>query len=175
MQSTLSEWVVVRCPMNQSSSLLEAFFREETEHPPELERHHALRLNLRVPFHTPGGKEEVLAESDVVATLTPVPAPQFTYQKIAVEWKPERGPYPSFSGNITVEAEEDYDAFRLVLTGSYVPPGGAAGAAFDMVFGRRIAVATAHDLLARIREAIERGHAVIEEEKHNHRKAAGGE
>jgi hypothetical protein len=43
----------------------------------------------------------------------------------------------------------------LVLDGSYEPPLGSAGRIFDAVVGRRIAHATAADLLTHMRDYIE--------------------
>ncbi len=76
--------------------------------------------------------------------------------RYAVRWKAEGGgAFPEFDGSLLVEADEDYDAFWLVIEGAYAPPGGLAGQMFDAVVGNRIAVATTRDLLLAIRDAIE--------------------
>jgi uncharacterized membrane protein len=72
-----------------------------------------------------------------------------------IRWKPQSGPYPEFEGELTVRADETYETARLELRGSYRPPGGIAGAAFDLVAGGRIASATAQALLRRIGDEME--------------------
>ncbi len=66
-------------------------------------------------------------------------------------WDPEPGGmYPSFSGILTVRADDDYPTAILELEGSYAPPLGPAGALFDKTLGRRIAQQTMQALLAKI-------------------------
>lgn len=73
-----------------------------------------------------------------------------------VFWTPEGGgPYPDFSGEITVRADESYNGAVLELHGDYAPPLGAVGKAFDMVIGAKIAASTARKLLGRIGGAME--------------------
>jgi hypothetical protein len=72
-----------------------------------------------------------------------------------IHWKPQSGPYPEFEGELTVHADETYETSRLELRGSYRPPGGIAGAAFDFVAGARIASATAQALLRRFGDQME--------------------
>ena len=62
------------------------------------------------------------------------------------------GPYPTFGGTLTVAEDETYENCRLILEGSYTPPGSVAGAVFDAALGSRIAHATAEELLQRIRK-----------------------
>jgi hypothetical protein len=64
-----------------------------------------------------------------------------------VRWTPEGGgPYPDFTGELTVRQDGAKGPF-LELEGSYEPPLGYAGAAFDMLAGSRIAAATAQAVL----------------------------
>jgi hypothetical protein len=72
-----------------------------------------------------------------------------------IHWKPESRLYPEFEGELTVRADETYETSHLELPGSYHPPGGIAGAAFDLVAGGRIASATAQALLHRIGNEME--------------------
>ncbi len=68
-----------------------------------------------------------------------------------IGWEPEPGGfYPSFSGMLTVRADEDYDSAILELTGSYAAPLGAAGVLFDKALGKQIASSTVQALLAKI-------------------------
>ena len=71
-------------------------------------------------------------------------------------WGPcEGGPYLTFKGEIEVAAGAGRDASIIVLSGSYIPPLGIAGQAFEFIVGRRIAMAIAKDVLQRVRTTIE--------------------
>ena len=71
-----------------------------------------------------------------------------------VQWSPQGGgPYPDFDGELAVVMHEGHAV--LQLTGSYVPPLGAAGAAFDRVAGSRIAAVTARSFLSSIASELE--------------------
>lgn len=68
-----------------------------------------------------------------------------------VRWVPEGGGiYPSFDGRIQVRADETYESSILEIEGTYTPPLGAAGRAFDTAIGHTIAATTAQRLLAAI-------------------------
>jgi hypothetical protein len=82
-----------------------------------------------------------------------------------VHWKPTSGPYPDFDGELTVRADETYRTSQLELRGSYRPPGGVVGAAFDEVLGQHIAAATARALLERIAAELELRYAQDEKSK----------
>lgn len=110
--------------------------------------------------HPSGGVKLLLharnLERDAVVTLVPAHRPQDMTPRFTVHWEPaEPGPYPVFDGVLTVEAGDDYDVFRLALEGTYQPPLGLAGKAFDAVFGNRIAEQTARELLAEIAGVVE--------------------
>ena len=72
-----------------------------------------------------------------------------------VSWRPLRGDVgsllnravPSFTGELSVEDRDDGPA-QLVLTGTYQPPGGAAGSLIDRVALHRLARRTAKTFLA---------------------------
>jgi|SRR5665213_2065186 len=66
-------------------------------------------------------------------------------------WAPHGGgPFPTFSGTLTVRADEDWNVSALEIKGSYEPPLGPAGMAFDRLLGSRLAELTAKALLAQI-------------------------
>jgi hypothetical protein len=72
-----------------------------------------------------------------------------------VELRPhDGGLYPTFRGTLGVE-EGVGNFCRLDLDGGYVPPLGLAGAMFDAVAGRHIAIAATRELLDTIRIGIE--------------------
>lgn len=71
-------------------------------------------------------------------------------------------PTPGFTGTLTLGAGEDYGETELRLEGSYDPPGGVAGRAFDELIGRRIAHATLSALLGGIGDELRASHEAIE-------------
>ncbi len=82
------------------------------------------------------------------------------FERFGVRWGPcVGGPFLAFQGEIDVAAEAGRDGSRIVLRGSYVPPPGLAGQAFEFILGRRIAIAIANGVLQRVRATIERMHA----------------
>ncbi|MBV8198539.1 MAG: hypothetical protein JO263_10415 [Candidatus Eremiobacteraeota bacterium] len=74
-------------------------------------------------------------------------------QALNISWDPHDATVPSFSG--TLRAAERDGGSTLTLDGEYKPPLGVAGAAFDLVAGRRIASATIRTLLEEMKEFIE--------------------
>ena len=76
------------------------------------------------------------------------------YRLLEVSWTPkDGGPYPSFSGTISV-AEDAIGWSRIEIDGKYRPPFGVAGAIFDAAIGQRIAQATVSELLAEIKRLL---------------------
>jgi len=70
-------------------------------------------------------------------------------------WQPHGGgPYPAFTGALTVRADEDFTGCVLELAGEYEPPMGALGAAFDAIVGSRLAAGTASELLRALGERL---------------------
>jgi hypothetical protein len=93
---------------------------------------------------------------EVVVTVAPGADPMHFDQPWRVQWVPTTGGlYPSFSGTLTVRADENYETSILEVAGGYEPPLGAVGAAFDSVIGSRIAHATARELLRSIGSRME--------------------
>jgi hypothetical protein len=75
-------------------------------------------------------------------------------KRLALSWDPEDQTVPRFSGTLSC-APKDAGVTTLILEGAYLPPLGVAGAAFDLVVGRKIAAATAHGLLEDLKQFIE--------------------
>ncbi|HEX3456865.1 MAG TPA: hypothetical protein VHR97_02830 [Candidatus Baltobacteraceae bacterium] len=92
---------------------------------------------------------------DVIVTFGTAVDPMHFDQPWHIHWKPQAGPYPDFDGQLTVRADETYKTARLELEGSYRPPGGVLGQAFDHTIGSRVASATAQALLKRLGEEME--------------------
>ena len=136
--SQLSEVRVISCPYH----LAQRYLADDVRGLAASGKESHLTLTISVP-----GLELV---KDVLVTFGPSVDPMHFDQPWHIHWKPQAGPYPEFDGELTVRADETYESARLELTGSYRPPGGALGAAFDWAAGSRIASATARALLARL-------------------------
>lgn len=105
----------------------------------------AQRLCLRLPIAIgdAGGLEK-----EVIVRVAPGRDPMHFDQPWSIRWEPAGGgPFPSFAGELTVRADERYETCALELRGSYEPPLGIAGKAFDAAIGSRAAAATARALL----------------------------
>jgi uncharacterized membrane protein len=100
----------------------------------------------------------IATEHEILLKVVPEP-PQPQREILDVRWRSlDAGPYPVFDGTL-VASPVDAGSCRLELCGSYAPPGGVAGAAFDALLGRGIAVEGARDLLARFKAGLEAEHA----------------
>ncbi len=99
---------------------------------------------------------DVVLERDAAVRL--IPARSYTgYEILDISWAAtdgSHGRYPTFFGALSA-AQETTQWSRLDLDGKYEPPLGPLGAAFDAVFGHRIAEATANALLASFRDLLE--------------------
>src|SRR5271156_3354802 len=123
--SEVHEYTSVRCPFEAVPKYLEEYFNR-----------HGGRdgVGARVDLMAPLG--DVYLERNVIASLVPkhgYPG----YDCFSIGWEPEGGgPYPTFSGSLSVSPESGAYS-RIDLDGSYVPPGGPIGAAFDAALGHR--------------------------------------
>ncbi len=122
---------------------------------------HEIQLTARVPATS------VELSKNVVAECRPDPDNPESW---LIRWTPEPGGiYPSFEGKVSAHESERDGTTVLELTGSYIPPLGIAGEAFDHVLGRRITYDTAHDLLAnlaaemRVRYAYDEAREIFQE------------
>jgi hypothetical protein len=71
-----------------------------------------------------------------------------SHNELALQWMAGTPLLPNFSGTLRFRIAAG--GTRIVLDGSYAPPGGALGRIFHAVLGRRIALKTCQDLLRRI-------------------------
>ncbi len=152
--SELLERRVLRCPYHLAQGYLARIVSVRTASPG------TLTLTAALP-----GAELV---KEVVVTYDAATDPMHFDQPWRLHWKPKSGPYPEFDGELTVRADENYESSLLELQGSYRPPGGAFGAAFDAAIGGRIATATAQALLQRIGAELETAYL------HDERSKSGG-
>jgi len=147
----MHELVAVAAPLSQAASRLDEFFRVHGSEGGDM-----ARLTLRLALNVPGLGSPLSIERDVIATIAPAHKPEDMTPRYRVQWAPETpGPYPLFAGELRVGAADDYDAFYLILDGSYEPPLGIAGGAFDALAGKYIAQQTALDLLSNVKSFIE--------------------
>jgi len=155
----------VKCPVAQAPQFLEKFFAEHAVDD-------AAVLALRVPIVLPGLPTLMLAR-DCVVRLTPVRRRGAMIASYSVNWEPiAGGPFPCFSGTISLPNADDYESCRVALDGTYEPPLGALGEVFDRTLGRAIAESTGRDLLDRIGMFIERASRAVEATKTQQRAAA---
>jgi hypothetical protein len=107
-------------------------------------------LPLKVPLRTPAG--DLALEKTVSIDVRYVPSGGEPHA-LSVSWSPNgTTTVPSFGGTMTTKALSD-STCRLMLGGTYSPPGGLAGRAFDAIVGHRIAECTLEDLLERLGES----------------------
>ena len=153
--SELLERRNVRCPYHLAQRYLSQAVGTQAET--------GLPDRLTLTLAVPGG--ELVKE--VIVTFATATDPMHFDQPWHIHWKPQAGPYPEFDGELTVRADENYEGCRLELSGTYRPPGGSLGAAFDWAVGGRIASATARALLDRIGSQMETRYAKDEAAKGN--------
>ena len=141
--ATLSERYIVRCPYH----LAQRYLAETVALAAESGTESILTLTA--------SELGIALSKDVLVTFGLAVDPMHFDQPWRIHWEPQAGPYPDFDGELTVRADETYKTSLLELQGSYRPPGGALGAAFDWAAGSRIATATAQALLRRIGNEME--------------------
>lgn len=103
---------------------------------------------LRVPLEDFGLPERVSLMHEATISITKGRDAANLNDAYAVAWYPEdRSAFPTFTGELIVCAGTNAEAPYLELTGTYEPPRGAAGEAFDAALGHLIAQRTAHAFL----------------------------
>ena len=114
-------------------------------------------LRLRLPLGDFGIPGRLDVSRAVVARIYKRRDEQNLNDEFGISWKPEDGgPFPEFSGRLTIWSEENPKGSFLEIDGTYEPPlGTVIGAAFDATVGRSIAVRTAQALLEDIRAGID--------------------
>jgi hypothetical protein len=151
MQTRILQRTLVQCPSAQADRRLTEFF---AAHPAPDGR--VARMSLWIDAKLPSLGPAARLERTVTVTVRRNHHAGDMTPRYAVTWAPaEPGPFPLFSGELRVDNDEDYDAFWLVLEGTYEPPLGILGAAFDRIAGSRIAAVCARNLLAEIADAVE--------------------
>lgn len=119
-------------------------------------------LKLLVPLNALGLPSNLELEKPVRVQFTPGRRNKLMLgrrdERLRLRWKPE-GPYPAFDGFLAIRPSNGKT--QIELRGSYKPPFGPLGEAFDSAVGYRIAHVTAAALLEEIREELERDFAAV--------------
>ncbi len=145
----LRETIPIERPAHEAQAALERFFAPW--------RGKAGPLRLRVPFDGATANYGIYFDRDVLVEVRQARDAGNLNDVVLIKWVPEgTAVLPSFSGTLTVCGEEDPARSYIELDGFYTPPLGTAGQVFDAVIGHHIAQATAHELLADIKTAIDR-------------------
>ncbi len=102
---------------------------------------------LDLPVRTPAGELSLgKAVTIDVHYIPSIGAPH----ALRVSWSPNgTTAIPTFHGTMVAEATSQ-NACRILLCGTYEPPGGIVGALFDALVGRRIAKRTVRAFLKRL-------------------------
>jgi hypothetical protein len=141
--------IAVDCPIAEAQKRLLAFFdaRRVNGGP--------ARVELRVPLEGIVSDPQLALWRDVEVTTRRARDDENLNDLVRIQWKPvDDGPYPTFRGALITWAEHDPQRSYLELDGSYDPPLGVAGAAFDEIVGHEIAKRTAQALLDDIARAM---------------------
>ena len=132
----IREFTTVACPFDEVPDRLYAHFDGGDAVMPLRVRFGDLRIERDVYFH-----------------LKSKPAYP-GYRLLDISWAPkDGGPYPTFNGTLSI-AEDAVGWSRIEIDGSYRPPFGIAGVAFDAALGHRIAQGTASELLGEIKRLL---------------------
>jgi len=156
----------VACVVGQAPQHLERFFAEHAQDEVAV-------LALRAPFLIPGLPEMTLTRDSVVRIARTINRGEMI-ARYDVSWQPSGGgPFPCFTGSLSIPNAEDYTSCFLQLDGTYEPPLGALGAAFDALVGHAIAESTGRDLLDRVGTYLEAAFRDTEAAKANRRGPVG--
>ena len=129
-------------PANRAEQLLLDYFESRRN------AQGAIAYPLRVPLEDFGLPERVSLMHEATISITKGRDAANLNDAYAVAWYPEdRSAFPTFNGELIVCAGADGGAPYLELSGTYEPPRGAAGEAFDAALGHLIAQRTAHAFL----------------------------
>ena len=145
----LRDAITVESSAEQTMLLLERFFIALGG------KNGTARLRLRVPTDGPTRGLSIDREVRVEARRTRGEAS--LNDLMLINWMPEgTAVFPTFEGILVVRPQRERNSSSIELDGTYTPPFGAAGQAFDAAIGHRIAQSTARELLKDLKAAIER-------------------
>lgn len=154
----LNRHKVLACPWVRAI----AYFDRYLAGLPVSERAPGHALRLRVPLDSLGMPGGLAIDRDVVTSFAPLTDPRGLEHGVSIGWTPVgNAALPKFRGSLRITAESAKSSL-VVLEGDYEPPLGAMGKVFDAAVGRKIAEATADELLKTIAERIELDYATEE-------------
>jgi hypothetical protein len=142
MLTKVRDHVPVRCDIDELRSRLRRYFthREDAAG--------VAQLHLRVPLDGLPALKGLALEHDVRVIARQGRDDQNLNDLVNISWEPAgRGPYPGFSGTLVTWAEHDPKQSFIEIDGTYTPPLGVAGEAFDEAVGHSIATRSVHALL----------------------------
>jgi hypothetical protein len=121
---------------------------------------------------SPAGNLGIALARDCVVHISRMVVSGSMVPQYSVRWESAGGgPFPKFQGTLSVLNDEDYDSCFLALDGTYEPPFGVAGIAFDQALGHEIAESCGNELLKQIGTYIEQRYRAVEAEKASRRAA----
>ncbi len=140
----------VDVPLLQAAGYLRKYIHEI------FTKHNGL-LTLSAASPMRRNESRVELQEDVVVDFAKMVHLKLLTGQTGVVWRPVHGGgmLPSFTGQLTITDAESPESCRLSLEGSYTPPLGPIGAAFDLLLGHAIARATAQRLLQSIAQDME--------------------
>lgn len=145
----LRDETLVECSIAETRVRLDAFLASLQA------RDGIRRLRLRVPI-SPAASRGFAIDREVRVEVRPKHDDALDADVVEIAWKPEGTTiFPPFEGTLAVVHDHTADRAILKIDGTYTPPFGAAGQAFDATIGRQIAVATAREFLRDLKRAIE--------------------
>jgi hypothetical protein len=148
--SEISERLVVHCPDREASRHQRSFIADHQV------GDGTVSVKLRLPINLFSERRSLL-ERRIVATLYPLRSVSDPHPTYSVTWSPRQGvAFPGFAGALAVEKSPYDDRFGLLVSGHYELCFGAVSALFDAALGRRIAHASARDLLRSIADYVEK-------------------
>ena len=116
------------------------------------------RIRLRLPLDDFGIPGQLELSRAVIVHVQRQRDEQNLNDEYGIRWEPEgAGPFPEFSGHLTIWSEDDPERSFLEIEGTYEPPvGPVIGEAFDAAIGHLISMRTAKALLEDVKAGIER-------------------
>ena len=150
----IHEGISIKCPFGRAEQYLKDYIADLCRRCDG-----TIELRLHVSPADAGFPDRRMIYGSVTARIHDVATPGGLDRANAIEWKPVPGaPFPSFSGFLRIQEDEDYGSTYLVLEGTYDPPYGTVGEIIDAAVDRRLARAVAKRLLTEIGTALEDAH-----------------
>jgi hypothetical protein len=149
VMSTISEVITIPLAKTAVDRYLLDYFQMHRR--PDM----SIVIPLHVSLHDFGLPVDLAIARDVEVHVQRGRDAQGLNDEMAIAWKPtDDGPYPAFTGRLITWSEGNPNESLVELRGTYEPPLGAAGKAFDDAIGHAIAKRTAHELLLELTTSV---------------------